>query len=108
MALFDSINRPAPRWYRVVKKIWSNGENLFIGIWLVTGHTQDSMVLLIFKLCSSFVKDTLDSVLVDGTEYAVKGTTEALTNITGQPPEIAVANNVSPDSKLKPPDIGGK
>lgn len=67
------LNKPAPRWYRIVKKIWSNAENLFIGIWLATGHTQDAPTLLVFKLCSSFIKDNLDTILVsESEEYVAK------------------------------------
>ena len=67
------LNKPAPKWYRITKKIWSNAENLFIGIWLATGHVQDSPTLLVFKLVSSFVKDNLDTILVsDSEEYAQK------------------------------------
>lgn len=68
-----NFNTPSPKWYRITKKIWSNAENLFIGIWLITGHVQDSPVLLIFKLCSSFVKENLDTVLSSESEtYAPK------------------------------------
>lgn len=83
MSLFNSFNVPSPRWYRITKKIWSNAENLFIGIWLATGHLNDSPTLLIFKLCSSFIKDNLDTILTNGTEYAPAGATEALKLATG-------------------------
>lgn len=72
MAL-DFVSKPSPKWYRITKKIWSNAENLFIGIWLASGHLQDSPTLLIFKLISSFVKDNLDTILVSESEsYAPK------------------------------------
>jgi len=71
----NPLNKPAPKWYRITKKVWSNAENLFIGVWLATGHLQDSPTLLVFKLISSFVKDNLDSILVSETEeYAPKST----------------------------------
>jgi hypothetical protein len=69
----NPLNQPAPKWYRITKKVWSNAENLFIGVWLATGHMQDAPAMLVFKVCSSFVKDTLDSILVSDTEtYASK------------------------------------
>ena len=67
------LSKPAPRWYRITKKVWSNAENLFIGVWLATGHVQDSTILLVFKLISSFIKDNLDTILVsDSEEYVQK------------------------------------
>jgi len=69
----NMLNKPAPKWYRITKKVWSNTENLVIGILLITGHTDSSISLLIFKLVSSFIKDNLDTILVSDTEeYAPK------------------------------------
>lgn len=81
MPLLKSINMPAPRWYRITKKAWATGENIFIGIWLLTGHTQDSLPLLIFKLVSSQLKDLLESIMSNGEEYAPAGAKEALLNM---------------------------
>lgn len=73
----EFLNKPAPKWYRITKKVWSNVENLFIAIWLTTGHLQDSPTLLIFKLISSFIKDNLDTILVSESEdYAPKEETK--------------------------------
>jgi len=69
----NMLNSPAPKWYRITKKVWSNTENLVIGILLITGHTDSSIALLVFKLISSFIKDNLDTILVSDTEeYAQK------------------------------------
>lgn len=95
MGMFSTSNtvKPAPKWFRITKKIWSNTENLVIGILLVTGHTDSSLPLLVFKLCSSFLKDTLESVMSNGEEYAPVGATEALENATGQPAAQAIKSN---------------
>ena len=70
--MISNINKPAPRWYRVAKPIVSNIENLVIAIWMIY-QPADSPGLLIFKLCSSFMKETLDVVLVSATdEYKPK------------------------------------
>lgn len=89
----SNSGRPAPRWFRITKKIWSNTENLVIGVLLVTGHTDNSLSLLIFKLASSFVKDTLESVMSNGEEYAPAGATQALVNATNQPVAEAIKQN---------------
>lgn len=68
----NSHNKPAPKWYRITKSIWGQTENLVIAIWMIY-QPADSPVLLVFKLCSSFIKETLDIFLVSNTEeYAVK------------------------------------
>ncbi len=68
-----SFNKPAPKWYRVTKKIWSNTENFVIALLLMTGHSAESLGFLIFKLSSSFIKDNLDTLLVsDSEDYAPK------------------------------------
>ncbi len=84
MALLSNINKPAPRWYRITKKIWATAENIFMGIWLLTGHMQDSLTMLIFKLCSSQLKDLLESIMYNGQEYAPAGANEALKTVTGE------------------------
>lgn len=104
MAVFSNFNVPAPRWFRITKKIWSNAENLFIGIWLATGHVQDSPTLLIFKIASSFLKDSIDTFITNGTEYAPAGTSEALVSIvdganTAKQAVTIVNNGMVPDPK---------
>lgn len=69
----NALNQPAPKWYRITKKVWSNTENLVIAILLICGYTDSSLALLIFKVSSSFVKDTLDTIMVSDSEtYTTK------------------------------------
>lgn len=79
----STFNVPSPRWYRITKRVWVAVENIFIGVWLVTGHTDSSTTLLIFKIISSQVKDALDGILTNGQEYAPAGSQEALKVMTG-------------------------
>lgn len=70
--IIQNVNKPAPRWFRVARKVWSNTENLVIAIWMIYDPAE-SPALLVFKLVSSFVKDQLDLFMVSQTEdYAPK------------------------------------
>lgn len=62
-------NRPAPRWYRKFKKIFSNCENFILAILMIKGHAADAPLLLIIKLSTSFILNNLDTLLANGEEY---------------------------------------
>ena len=66
MAL-KNIHKPAPRWYRIAKPIVSQVENLVIATWMIY-QPADRPGLLVFKIASSFLKETLDIVLASSTE----------------------------------------
>lgn len=66
---FNQYNKPAPVWLRKGKKVFSNLENLVIGILLLTGFTNDSLVLLIIKLSSNFVLENLEILFGNGQVY---------------------------------------
>ena len=90
MSLTDNISKPAPQWFRITKKVLANAENLVIGVLLITGHGDNSQAMLIYKVVSSFVMSTLDSILTNGQEYAQAGTTQALENVTNLPAATAI------------------
>lgn len=76
----SSINKPAPRWFRITKKLINNITNFTIGILLITGHGEGSLVMLIIKLSQSFVMETLDTFMSNGEVYALENTqTETVT-----------------------------
>lgn len=71
----NPVTKPAPKWFRITKTVWSLTENFVIAL-LLLYYAQDAKVLLIFKLASSFLKQILDSVLVSESEdYAPIDTT---------------------------------
>lgn len=74
MPILSSANfsTPAPKWFRVTKKIISNGTNLTLAILAMRGYADSSPTLLVIKLVQSFVVDTLDSFLGNGEIYAPK------------------------------------
>jgi hypothetical protein len=65
-------NKPAPRWYRKFKKVFSNTENFVIGILLVMGYGAESTLLLIIKLSTSFLLNNLDTIIANGEEYTAQ------------------------------------
>lgn len=77
-----NINKPAPRWFRITKKILSNLINLTMGVLLLLGYGDSSLVLLIIKLGQSFLMDTLDTFLSNGEVYAREDTVTATATFT--------------------------
>lgn len=68
--LRNSINRPAPRWFRVTKKLINLTTNFTIGVLMLTGRRADDEILLIIKLAQSFTMDVLDELMSNGEVYA--------------------------------------
>lgn len=61
----ENMKRPAPKWYRILNKVWSPTENTVIGVLLLTGHTGESLYMLLFKMGSSYLRTLLDIILVE-------------------------------------------
>lgn len=69
----NPLNKPAPKWFRITKKVWALTENTVILILLATGHTDSSLTMVIYKIASSYIKEVLDAVMVSDTqEYTTK------------------------------------
>lgn len=66
----NNIGSPAPRWFRKFKKIFNHIENFVIGILLIMGYSNSSVVLLIIKLTTSFILETLETLLGNGEKYS--------------------------------------
>lgn len=66
----QSVSKPAPRWFRITKKLINNITTFTIGILLLIGYGSDSLTLLIIKLSQSFIMDTLDTFISNGEVYA--------------------------------------
>lgn len=67
--LIQNANKPAPRWYRKFKKIFSNVENFVLTLLMIQGTAADAPVLLIIKLCTSFILNNLDTLMANGEDY---------------------------------------
>ena len=93
MAAFKNTTAPAPKWYRNANKIYGNTETFGLALLLVLGYGEDSKLLLIIKLTSSFIRGQLDIWLTSGEEYAPAGATEALVNVTQQTATEAIKEN---------------
>lgn len=70
MPIKDNFSKPAPRWFRIGKKLLSNTVNFSCAILLLCGYTSESLLLLVIKLSESFVMDQLDTLMANGEVYA--------------------------------------
>lgn len=60
----NNSGKPAPKWFRKFKKIYSNAENAALML-LVFKYPAESPVFAIIKIGSSFLMETLDTLLAD-------------------------------------------
>lgn len=63
------INRavaPSPRWFVITKKLISTVTNFAIAIMMILGKQSDDRILLIIKLCQSFLMEVIDSIVLSG------------------------------------------
>lgn len=67
MATIDIKNsgRQAPVWFRKLKKIWANTETLVIGMLLIKGYTDGSMVMLLVKMGSQTLFENMETILAE-------------------------------------------
>lgn len=63
-----NIKKPAPRWFQKLKKIISLTTNTVIVGLLLAGYENESLLLLMIKLGSSYLMQLLDTLLADETE----------------------------------------
>jgi len=76
----DSYKRPAPRWFRLTKKISALTINTVMLVLLAMGYSSESMIMLIIKLGESYLMNLLDTILSNGEVYAPEDTkTETVT-----------------------------
>ncbi len=64
----NNASKPAPRWYRKFKKIWTNTENTILAL-LVFKYPAESPVFLIIKIVSSYIIENLDTLIANGEQY---------------------------------------
>ena len=65
----QNASKPAPRWFRKFKKIFSNLENATIIVLMARGFAADSFVLLLIKVGTSTVLENMETILANGEEY---------------------------------------
>lgn len=68
---FSSGNsgRPAPRWFRKFKKIWTNTETAAVVLLLAFGYGSESFLILCIKTGTSWLLENLETLLANGEEY---------------------------------------
>lgn len=95
MALRENIKKPAPRWFRLTKKIFALTINTVMTVLLLLGYGSESFILLVIKLSESYLMNLLDTILSNGEVYALEDTktetvtlTQTVTDTT-LPPSIA-------------------
>jgi hypothetical protein len=66
--IMSNSRKPAPRWFRKFKKIFTNTENAVLTL-LVIKFPADSPIFLIIKIGSSWLLETMETVLANGEEY---------------------------------------
>lgn len=71
----NSMYKPAPKWFRIAKKIINITTTFVIALLMSFGHRSDDIVLLIIKLSQSFVMEILDTFMSNGEVYAQEDTT---------------------------------
>lgn len=78
----SNIHRPAPKTFRIIKKLLSNTINFVIAAMILFGYASDSLILLIIKLAQSFIMDQLDTLMGNGEVYAKPDTLEVKATVT--------------------------
>lgn len=61
----ERAKRPAPKWFRILNKVWGQVENFIIALLLLFGYGNESFTMLIVKLTSSFLREFLNTILVE-------------------------------------------
>jgi hypothetical protein len=65
--ILNKATTPPPKWYRVFNKVYGNVETLVMGLLLILGYADQSTLLLIIKLVSSFLRSLIDSIMIETT-----------------------------------------
>jgi hypothetical protein len=65
MDILQRMEKPSPKWFRIANSIYTDLENTVIAVLLVCGYSDQAPVILIFKIVSSFIRNTLDKFMVE-------------------------------------------
>lgn len=66
----NSYKKPAPRWFRLTKKIVSLTLNTVILVLLALGYSSESVLMLLIKIGESYLGNLFDTILSNGEVYA--------------------------------------
>ena len=90
----ESLHKPAPRWFRITKRVLNNTINFVMALLLLMGYGAESFTLLVIKLSQSFIMEQLDTFMSNGEVYAVANTVTVSTeqsvrckSLSRDPPE---------------------
>lgn len=64
-----NFNKPAPRWFRRGKNALGYLIDGFITIWLLSGHSADSLVILISRIGYATLVRVIESLIANGEDY---------------------------------------
>lgn len=96
-----SVNKPAPRWLRIASGIIGDGEDLFLAIWLITGHAADAPTMVIYKISSSFLRRQLKRFVSNGEVYAQEDTKTQSVTITETSVDTTLPYSAPNDNELR-------
>lgn len=68
--LIENAKKPAPRWFRKLKRAVTMLSDTAVVMLLATGHSENSLVILWCRVGISGLLNTLEVVLANGEEYA--------------------------------------
>jgi hypothetical protein len=63
-----NVSKPAPLWFRKLKKVSSLLSNAAIVILLSMGYADSSTIMLVLRVGQSVLMDSLETILADGEE----------------------------------------
>lgn len=66
----NNANKPAPKWFRKFKSIFTHTENTVILLLLAKGYTSESFTILCIKLLTSWLLETMSTILANGEMYS--------------------------------------
>ncbi len=70
----SNANKPAPRWFRKLKRALTMLSDSAIVMLLAMGYTDNSIVMLWLRVGLSGILNTLEVVLANGEEYSKTST----------------------------------
>lgn len=68
-ASLDNANKPAPKWFRKLKRALTMLSDTAIVMLLAMGYTENSLIMLWLRVGLSGILNTLEVVLANGEEY---------------------------------------
>jgi hypothetical protein len=68
-ASIKNMNKPAPKWFRKLKRVTSLLSDSAIVILLALGYSDSSLIMLFCRVGISAVMNSLEVILANGEEY---------------------------------------